>query len=152
MSVHFPRGVRIVNCSVTMEKCTSTDQAIRLGYGACLAVEDCRLFGGNFGVHCAGKMEARRCMFEGNSMAGVVVDAGQATLVECMVRNSGRDGLYVYGGNVLYGGKVTVAAAEHSYEMDRPQTVSAGNGRHDWATQRGGEIKGLAEGIQVVAI
>jgi len=48
-------------------------------------------------------------------------------------------------------GKVTVTPAEHK-EVDRPQTVSARNGEHDWATQRGGEIKGLAEGIQVAAI
>jgi len=39
-----------------------------------------------------------------------------------------------------YGGKVTVAAAEHSEKtasspaVDLPQTVSSGNGGPDWAT------------------
>ena len=52
---------------------------------------------------------------------------------------------------------MTVAPAEHSEEggtADRPQTVSSGNGRRDWATQeifgQRGEIEGLAEGIQAI--
>ena len=48
-----------------------------------------------------------------------------------------------------YGGKVTVAAAQHTEDestADRPQTVSSGNGGHDWAAAAGGE--GLYEGMQ----
>ena len=103
--------------------------------------------------------------------AGVHVLGGEAKLVECVVRNNGGDGLFVDGGGkvTLEGGmisgnkqhgvlaygscsKVTVAAAEHSEEVDREQTVSSGNDGHDWATERGSEIEGLAEGIQVNAI
>ena len=43
-------------------------------------------------------------------------------------------------------GKVTVAA------VDRPQTVSSGNGVEDWATRYRGEIEGLAEGIQAKVV
>ena len=45
-----------------------------------------------------------------------------------------------------------MAAAEHSETVDRPQTVSSGNVENDWATQLRGEIEGLAEGIQAVAM
>ena len=56
------------------------------------------------------------------------------------------------------GGKVTVAPAERSEKttaspaVDRPQTVSSGNGGHSWATKGtwdAGAIEGIAEGIQV---
>jgi len=53
-----------------------------------------------------------------------------------------------------YGGKVTVAAAQHTEDestADRPQTVSTGNSERGWATEQGGEIEGLADGIQVNA-
>jgi len=65
------------------------------------------------------------------------------------------------------GGKVIVypRRGHETPPQDGPQTVSAGNGGHDWATVRGGEtdemgyrtsgtgaIEGLAESIPVVAL
>ena len=133
---------------------------------ASLVMEDCRVFGsGRIGVECrGGKVEATRCTFGRNGSDGVHVMGGQVK--ECLVRNNGADSLYVgSGGEVTVmggtirsnkrhgvlagGGKVTVAAAEHSEEegtADRPQTVSSGNGGHDWAAAAGGE--GLYEGMQ----
>ena len=161
--------------ALSMENCTSTGSAIVVPRGASLVMEDCRVFGsGGNGVHCqSGKVEATRCIIEDNAEHGVNVFRGEAKLVECVVRNNGQHGLYVanyagqaacklMGGTIsgntehgvlAAGGKVTVAAAEHSEDppVDRPQTVSSGNGEHDWATS-GGEIEGLAEGIQVVAL
>jgi len=97
-----------------------------------------------------------------------------------MLNNQSDGGLFVYGSNVDViggtvssnkghgvvvdgGGKVTVAAAEHTENVDRPQTVSTGNTEADWATKESaadclvysdgqGEIVGLAEGIHVVAV
>ena len=67
--------------------------------GASLAIDDCRVFGSSvFGVECAGKMQATRCKFEDNSSTGVFVySGGEAKLMECMVRNNGRNGLEVRG-------------------------------------------------------
>jgi len=92
------------------------------------------------------------------------VGGRESKRVECVVRSNGEHGLLVGGfsskaiqmagtisGNKQHGvhaaGKVTVAAAEHSEEVDRPQTVSTGNGEHDWTTAHDGEIEGLADGI-----
>ena len=153
-----------------MEQYTSTDQG-----GASLVMEDCRTFGCiGHGVCCNGKLEATRCMFENNGNDGVCVNGGEAMLVDCVVCNNERSGVYVVNdskhvltagtisGNKRHGvlalrdGKVTVAAAEYS-EVDREQTVSSGNRGHNWATQKGtfgerGEIEGLAEGIQAVGL
>ena len=99
----------------------------------------------------------------------MLVYGGEAKLVECVVRNNGGHGLSVgvgkatvaggtvsdnkgYGVLAYYRSKVTVAAAEHSEEVNCEQTVSSGNVGHDWATQGGSEIEGLAEGIQAVAV
>jgi len=61
--------------------------------------------------------------------------------------------------NASRGSKVTVAAAEHTEEVDREQTVSSGNERARLrhgargARSRGSrEIEGLAGGVQVVNI
>jgi len=90
------------------------------------------------GVYCRGKLQATRCKFEDNKRDGVFVNGGETKLVECVVRNNG---------GTACPWAMTVAAAEHS-ETDTLE-VSSGNGGHDWATRGGGEIAGLAEGIQV---
>ena len=156
VSMTFPRGVEI-----------GSPQQIN---GASLVMDDCRVFGsGGVGVVCGGKVEATRCRFENNGSHGVLVYGGEAKLVECVVRNNGGHGLSVgvgkatvaggtvsdnkgYGVLAYYRSKVTVAAAEHSEEVNCEQTVSSGNVGHDWATQGGSEIEGLAEGIQAVAV
>ena len=52
---------------------------------------------------------------------------------------------------------MTVAAAERTEKTEtapavvRPQTVSSGNTRHDWAKSQRSVIEGLAEGIQLNA-
>ena len=93
------------------------------------------------------------------------VHRGEGKLVECVVRNNGRNGLHSFGsihgtevivvggtisGNKRHGvlaeeGKVIVAAAEHSEEdggVDRPQTVSSENDWQDWARSWGGRARG----------
>ena len=190
VSVHFSHGVHVVNGSMTMVSCTSTG-TIQVGSGLCtrLVMEDCRIFGccnsdSSCGVYCRDAMlHATRCTIEDNISEGVYVEhpvcSGRTqtvTLVQCAVRNNGRDGVraltydnmlhvVLVGGSisgnaghgvVADGCKVTVAAMEHSETGDR-QTVSSGNGGHDWSlTDRSrladcdGVIEGLAEGIEVV--
>jgi len=165
VSMDLPRGAEIVSRSMTMENCTITCGQLEVWGGASLVMEDCRVFGScGDGVRCNyGKLNATRCTIENHGGDGVYVVGGEAKLVECVVRNNGESGLFVNGGKcILEGGaisgnkqhgvdadgrgKVTVAAAEHSEEVDREQTVSLENGEHDWATgQYGGEIEGLAD-------
>jgi len=149
-------------------------------------MEDCRVFGTrDDGMQTAGAFKATRCIFEDNERSGLVVCGfgGEARLVECVVRNNGANGLRVCssGEATLAGGKINnnkehgvfaygggqVTAAKRSEEVDllRPQTVSTGDGGHNWATRTGALVRltspttngrtrigGLAEGIQVVAV
>ena len=81
---------------------------------------------------------------------GLEIASGSVTIEKCPVMED----CHVFGSGVSgvdCGGKVTVAAAEHTEELGREQTVSSGNGGHDWATAGTGGIEGLAEGIQVRA-
>ena len=145
-----------------MEKCTSTGQRIYVGRGASLVMVDCRFFGSGLGVHCVGKLVVTRCKIEDSKSDGEFVEGGEAKLVESVMRNNGGNGMNANSRAILEGGtisgnkqhgvltgraKVIVAAAEHC-----EQTVSSGNGEHSWATQYGGKIAGLAEGIQAHGI
>ena len=101
-------------------------------------------------------MVATRCTFEDNGDDGVYVEgfsfpiSEQASieLAECVFRKNKARGIYVSsdislllrGGSVTgngkdavlahNGAKITVAKAEKDA---LPQTISGGNGRHDWA-------------------
>ena len=87
-----------------------------------------------------------------------------ATLVECTLNSNGQHGLRAYGestvslrggtisGNKLdgvhaeFGAKVTVATvAQRGRKMDRPQTLSLHNERHDWAVCMQGAIINIPE-------
>jgi len=65
-----------------------------------------------------------------------------ATVVDGTINGNKAHDVIACGGS----GKVVVSAAENSEEVDRKQTVSSGNGKHEWATQYGGVIEGLAVG------
>lgn len=127
-SMHFPRGVQVrEGGSVTMKKCTVTGREIELKGGASLVMEECRIFGSSgFGLVCLGKVAATLCIFEGNALSGVCV-AGEATLQLVGGTTSGHQ---VHGVRAC-GGKVTVAAAEHTDGGEVEQTVSSGNGGDD---------------------
>ena len=112
-----------------------------------------------------GEARLAGCVVRNNRQTGLSV-AGVAKLI---LEGGTVTGNKRHGVVAFYGGKVTVAAAdsrssiswltarERSEEtasspaVDRPQTVSSGNGDHDWATGNMfgllGAIEGLADGI-----
>ena len=103
------------------------------------------------GKRAAGELV--ECTVRNNEACGVgVYDGAQVVLVGGTIKDNTEHGVFVSS----YGGaKITVASAAGSGE-----TISTGNGMHDWATyelQTGlceayggrGVIEGLAEGMKV---
>jgi len=57
-----------------MTQCTSTGKHISVLEGASLVMEDCRVFGSNWGIFCLGDVKMTHCIIENNGI-GVVIYA-----------------------------------------------------------------------------
>ena len=172
VSLHFPRSVSIpAGSSLTMEKCTFTMHQVHVEPGASLAMEDCRVFsivsgrrpGGadmenGFGMLCFGKVEATRCTFENNADDGVCVSgrygeakerlAGEAKLMECVVRNNGGHGVCVGEGKATLVECVVRNNAQHGVQVRGNSQYYLGNvdipedGHRCEVTLTGGTVSG----------
>jgi len=158
-SLDLPRGADVrTGGSLTMSKCASTGDVITVEEGARLAMEDTRVFRcGIGGVDCCGKLKLTRCTVEDNSYCGVLVGGEEASaeLVHCVIRKNGQDGLVAERAKVtLRGGTVSgnkrdgvVASGEGvkiTVSKEQP-TICKDNERHDWLSEDGGVLEGVAE-------
>ena len=165
VSVHFPQGVAMRQGLMSMEKCTSTGQMIHMKSGARLIMEDCRVFGSvagacSWNTRLRASWRLRAALSRTTNGTACPSSEGRPSWWTACCATTGSAACTATGGaacartaaavggaisgNALHGmaaydhrSKVTVAAAEHSETVDRPQTVSSGNGGHDWATQGG---------------
>ena len=163
-SLHLPRGVR-VKClgSLKMVKCTATGRQVAVEEKTSLVMEDTRVYGGGRDedggdVVCRGTMKLTRCTVEESYDIGVYVsgERAEAELIDCVIRKHERDGLVATGGAkvTLRGGTVSgnkrdgvVASGEGvkiTVSKEQP-TICKDNERHDWLSEDGGVLEGVAE-------
>ena len=108
-------------------------------------------------VVCRGTMKLTRCTVEESYDIGVYVsgERAEAELIDCVIRKHERDGLVATGGAKVTlrggtvsgnkGGGVVASMSSTKITMSKEQpTVSTKNKRHNWETQAGGVLEGIA--------